>query len=209
MAISENTNVKEPKKTQNMPERTVTELNMMVLMSLAEGKTQVEVAKEFKVTPSAINQQIKKVQKLIALNSGGELVDCVNGHRLRLQKNFKRIEDVYSFILKPGSKKTGTDGWKTNHERLKLAQNTAIQLDKGLGVLRERTETPPESFEDKRLTVVHKLELATQYGAEIPQEIQADYEIMGDKQDEKVETGDNGNSRIEAGDNSVVGDNQE
>lgn len=182
MTISENkteiTDIK-PKSSYNTPDPVITDLNMTIAQMKMSGMTKTQIANKLGLTLPDILYHLKRVDTLMELSRKGDIGDPVNSHRARLQENFKRIEDVYEHILMPGRhetpKRKAVDGWKTNHERLKLAQTTAIQLDKGLGVLVDRTEQKIESFEEKRLTVVNRLELAAQYGAEIPQAIQAEY----------------------------------
>jgi len=177
MAVNE---PKQTKKNNKTPDPVITDLNMTVAQLKMSGLNNTQIAKRLGLGLPAITYHLQRFNNLINLNKSGDIDDPVNSHRARLQANFKKHEQVYREILKPGSKKKGTDGWKTNHERLKLAKDTAIALDKGLGVLRERTEHKVESFEAKRLTVVNRLELAQQYGADIPEAIQADYEIIPD-----------------------------
>lgn len=171
--MSNNTEI-ESKQAINGKDPVITDLNMLIVTELASGKTQAQLAKELGVTPGAINHQKKRVERLLQLKNSGEIADPINNQRARLTKRLKKTDLVIGQALK---------GYKDGHPQLKLATDTALAINKGLGVLAEHKEAEPESFENKRLTVVHKLELASQYGAEIPQEIQGEYEIMDDKVD--------------------------
>lgn len=169
----------------NRPDSIITDLNMVYLLETTKGKTQAQVAKEFGVTPAAVSLGIKRVKELTALKIKGEISDPINNHRARLINKLRKHERVYDHALKPGKAdikdkdgrviKPGDPGWKTDFRRLDLAVKTSLTLDKGLGVLVERSETPTTiNYEDKRQQVIVNLGLAEQFGASIPQEIKAE-----------------------------------
>lgn len=182
MSISK---LKESKSTdidrKNINTGLITDLNIVVANMKMSGMSNPEIAEELGVSSSAISQHLKRFKDLVSIDEKDKSLDPINNERARLAKKFNKINRVSDHILKAGSKATETKkeipGWKTDFQRLKLAKDLGIDILKGSGVLRERTETPPESLEEKRLTVVHKLELAQQYGVEIPQDITADVEI--------------------------------
>jgi hypothetical protein len=111
----------------------------------------------------------------------------INDQRSRLKKRLKATDRVIAEVLKPGKVVKDNDGneveqpgYKTDFRRLKLAADIAVDINKGLGVLRESPETGKESTEDKRQIVIKQLNIANQYGGAIPTEIKTDYEIIDD-----------------------------
>lgn len=176
--MSETTEITQNPKF-NRPDSIITDLNMVYLLETAKGKTQAQVAKEFGVTPSAVSLGIKRVRELTALKTKGEISDPLNNHRARLIKKLRKTERVYDHALKPGKPalddKPYEPGWKTEFRRLDLAVKTGLALDKGLGVLVDRSEAPQViNYEDKRIQVVQKLQLADQFGAAVPEPVRAE-----------------------------------
>ena len=97
-------------------------------------------------------------------------VDLINDHKARIHKNYKRIEQVYKHVLIPGSKATEakkeTTGWKTDFQRLKLAKDLAVDIDKGTGVFSEHQKVSGkvEILADKRSQMQARLEASRQFG---------------------------------------------
>ena len=101
-----------------------------------------------------------------------------------LQRNFQKIEEVYTHVFKPGSKTKRLDengkpnadhkpGWKNNLERLKLAVSTGLTLDKGLGVLVDKSEnvTKVDVFTQQREDQQARIQAAKQFGLDPGKEI--------------------------------------
>lgn len=175
---------------KNIDSGQITDLNLTIANMKMSGMRNIDISREMGISNSAVCQHLKRFKDLVSID-GEKNTDPINNHRVRLQRNFKKIEQVYDHVFKPGSKR-GTKlekdyrpGWNNDHERLKLAVSTGLTLDKGLGVLVEHSEgTQTINYEDKRQQVIVNLGLAEQFGASIPQEIRA--EIV----DNSGETGD-------------------
>lgn len=152
------------KHGSNMPDPIITDLNMAYVMELAKGKTQTQVAKEFGVTPSAVNQQIKKVNKLLNLKEIGEIDDPVNACRARLTSKLAKGEKVIDYALRPKI-------YRQSPTYLGIAKDFTLSMLKGLGVLADDTKPQTINIEDKRIQVIAKLDMADQFGTSAPAEL--------------------------------------
>lgn len=164
------------KQSKAYPDPIITDLNMAYALEVMKGKTQAQVAKEFGVTPAAVSLGIKRVRELTGLKGKGEIADPVNSHRARLIKRLRKTEKVYDEALKSGKVvKDGKiiQGWKTDFRRLDLAVKTSLALDKGLGVLVERTEhtAPIDALQQQREDMDRRVQAAKQFGLNVKNEL--------------------------------------
>ena len=152
---------------------TITDQNIAVMLALASGKTTRQLARELGVTDGAISWHKAKFRDLVQLKANNQISDPINDSRARISGKLKRFERVLDYTVKP-------EVFKRDVKHLAIAAQTSIAGLKGLGVLQEHVEAKRESLEERRLTVIHKLELAEQFGGIVPAELRA--ELTADKQ---------------------------
>lgn len=143
------------------------------------GLNTIQIASKLCMTHQGVAYHLKQYDNHLAKMTGNTDLETLQRDKLtaRLPKTLK----VFDKVLKLGLENDAS----FNH--LKLANDTSLKLNTGLNVLSDSSETPQViNYEDKRIQVIAKLDLADQFGAAVSEPIRAEIvensDQTGDKQ---------------------------
>jgi hypothetical protein len=132
------------------------------------GKRNFQIAKELRISDSAVCQHLNRVKDLGNMKANGEIEDPINNHRARLINRLKKGEKVIDYTLRPKT-------FKKNHQHLAIANNTTIAMYKGLGVLVDKTEVSGQVdlLAQRRDDMRARLDACRQFGLNPANELKA------------------------------------
>ena len=145
---------------------TITDLNLSIMLMKAEGKRNVDIARELEITESAVSQHISKLKALVNLKADGTIDDPINASRVRLIDRLKKGEKVVDYAL---AKKQ----YKRSSGYLNIAKDFTLSMFKGLGVLVEKTEnvTKIDVYAQQREDQQARIQAAKQFGLDVSKEL--------------------------------------
>lgn len=154
------------RKTANMTgngkDPVITDLNMVIATMKMEGKTNSQIANELGVSLPDITYHVKRFHTLTGLKQAGEITDPINNQRGRLLKRLRKTDTVIGKALRDYGK---SDRLSVN------ASNVAIAVNKGLGVLVDKTEVSGQVdlLAQRRDDMRARLDACRQFGLNPPE----------------------------------------
>ena len=171
----------------------ITPRNASVFALFSQGLNGQQVADQLGITRQAVCVHVNKV---LAAIRGKDPDSPIVNQRKRLTAILPDTGAVYEKIVK---RVANTDRYSDKDAELALKASDTI--NKGLQVLITKTEAPaPTTYEHKRIQVIERLNIASQFGGHVPAAIQAQAEIMPEptppmpEADQTVENDDNTHS---------------
>ena len=150
------------------------ESSMRAMKLSIEGLNVIEIAEEMGVARRTAYLYLKIAKRdirsgkltSVQIRALGQLSDPINLQRKRLTKRLRKSDEVIGMAMESFS--------IAEPALARVATKAALDINKGLGVLKEETLSKSVTFEEKRLIVSAQLGLAEQYGAVVPKEIKAE-----------------------------------
>lgn len=166
----------------------VTDLNMTIGNMIISGMSKAQVARELGITSATVSHHVKRLRTLTESSMRGEIDDPVNNQRARLINRLKATDRVIGYALRPGI-------FKRSIDYLKVAKDVAIAVNKGLGVLVDKTEVSGQVdlLAQRRDDMRTRLDACRQFGLNPADELPAimavvEPEVEPDKVDVSRET---------------------
>lgn len=150
------------KPTKKTHDPKITDLNMAVVNEILNGKGKSELARELGIDPAGVTHHIRRVRELTRLKTAGEITDPINNQRGRLLKRLRKTDTVIGKALRDYGK---SDRLSVN------ASNVAIAVNKGLGVLVDKTEVSGQVdlLAQRRDDMRARLDACRQFGLNPPE----------------------------------------
>lgn len=166
-----------PAKSAHDP--VVTDLNMTIGNMIISGMSKAQVARELGITSATVSHHVKRLRTLTESSMRGEIDDPVNNQRARLINRLKATDRVIGYALRPGI-------FKRSIDYLKVAKDVAIAVNKGLGVLVDKTEVSGQVdlLAQRRDDMRARLDACRQFGLNPVDELPA---IMAEVVEDKVD----------------------
>lgn len=168
------------KSANNSKDPIVTDLNLTIATMKMSGKRNFQIAKELGISDSAVCQHLNRVKDLVNMKANGEIADPINNQRARLLKRLRKTDTVIGKALRDYGK---SDRLSVN------ASNVAIAVNKGLGVLVDKTEVSGQVdlLAQRRDDMRARLDACRQFGLNPADELKAVEAEVVDAEVDKVE----------------------